>query len=142
MHGTGGAEARHAEAPASVAGSVAFADNVAENVGSLTTVRNWPPEFVFPVATTFLPIRIWKIGTSSVCPAADRISTQKAECVAVPVQTVDAAASGICVPPDRYVPAASRAWSVPESGSVAPPRSAAAVLASTVPIVWPALPRL
>ena len=81
-----------------------------------------------------------KTGSSSVWPAACRIRTQNALCVAVPVHTVAAAASGVGWLPgaEVYVPFAARAWTVPVSGSSAPPRSAAVPWAVTVPSVVPA----
>jgi hypothetical protein len=79
-----------------------------------------------------------KTGSSSVCPAAWRIRTQNAVCVAVPVHRVAASAIGTCVVPERYVPLADRTCTVPVSGSRAPPRSAAVPWAVTVPIVCPA----
>ena len=81
-----------------------------------------------------------KTGSSSVCPAACRISTQNAVCVGVPVHCCAAAAIGTGVLPgaDVNVPLAARAWTVPVSGSSAPPRSAAVPCAVTVPSVVPA----
>ena len=57
----------------------------------------------------------------------------------VVVHAVAALASGTATPLERYVPSAARAWTVPVRGRVAPPSAAAAALASSVPIVEPAV---
>ena len=76
-------------------------------------------------------------GTWSVWPDAVRLRIQKAACVAVPVHCVASADIARDCPPTVSVVVAEAATTVPRSGSVALPRSAAVAVATTVPTCSP-----